>query len=573
MQFIDAFDEKIIFRGFDYYKRKKVSTCRQTGRYTYDGKVLGKGKPYSVHIDLEDPMQSSCSCPYAAKAEEKRLCKHMAALFFKAEPTVAKEYEEKAKMYHEENSNNYAIYTFKNALEEMYKLCDFLKIANLDEQPKGFNMSIRDVLKQELVRMGTYIIYGSEKPQEAAVEALNRMLDTDFSLEEIKRADRENRSTNAYNDIPLDIQISVKGDAEIIIMQFFEAFGKTLVNVGFNGQDAYMRKVYSYLDNLQKCLVRTEYGSLREYGSYDMEKYGGKKASTEHEEAAEANCIYSSSSETEENGKSYDELLAELDNLIGLDNVKQEVRTMANLVRIGKIRESRGLEQPERSLHMIFSGNPGTGKTTVARLIAQIYQALGVLSSGHLVETDRSGLVAGYVGQTALKTAAVIEEAMGGVLFIDEAYALANKGSDNDFGQEAIETVLKAMEDNREDFVVIAAGYTDLMEKFINSNPGLRSRFTQTLVFEDYDGKQLYDIFCKMCSDAKMTMTAEADENMKTYFADLFENRDENFANARDVRNIFEKVLARQANRLAVSDERELSDEMLMEICAEDTFF
>ncbi len=166
------------------------------------------------------------------------------------------------------------------------------------------------------------------------------------------------------------------------------------------------------------------------------------------------------------------------------------------------IERNYGLERKFGIDDLYFSGNPGTGKTTVARLIAQIYRSLGVLSRGHLVETDRSGLVAGYVGQTAIKTAEVIKRAMGGVLFIDEAYALAKKGSESDYGQEAIETLLKAMEDNRGDLIVIAAGYTDLMENFLNSNPGLRSRFSKTLFFEDYDGAQLHEIFCKMCRDS-----------------------------------------------------------------------
>ena len=290
----------------------------------------------------------------------------------------------------------------------------------------------------------------------------------------------------------------------------------------------------------------------------------------EDSEEDEENGDREADAETKGPQKTYEELLQELDSLIGLANVKAEVRTMANLVRIRKIRENRGLGQAERSLHMVFSGNPGTGKTTVARLVAQIYRSLGVLSRGHLVETDRSGLVAGYVGQTAIKTAEVIKRAMGGVLFIDEAYALAKKGSESDYGQEAIETLLKAMEDNRGDLIVIAAGYTDLMEDFLNSNPGLRSRFSQTLFFEDYDGAQMHEIFRKMCRDAGMIVTEEADERMRTYFYDLYENRGVNFANARDVRNAFEKILARQANRLASVTDAELTNEMLMEIQTED---
>ena len=328
------------------------------------------------------------------------------------------------------------------------------------------------------------------------------------------------------------------------------------------------KEILDYLRSLQKCLTRSAYGSLREYeglrGEEDRPRSGG---TFDDEDIGDDDEDFEEENEAEQ---SLEELLQELESLIGLENVKEEVRTMANLVRIGKIRQERGLGMTERSRHIVFSGNPGTGKTTVARLIAKIYQALGVLSRGHLVETDRAGLVAGYVGQTAIKTAEVIKKAMGGVLFIDEAYALANKGSDNDYGQEAIETLLKAMEDNRKDLIVIVAGYTELMEEFLDANPGLRSRFSQTLFFDDYDGEQLHAIFGKMCRDAGMTVTQDADEAMRAFFYDLYERRDQNFANARDVRNIFEKILARQANRLAELADMELTDEMLLEIRKED---
>ena len=263
----------------------------------------------------------------------------------------------------------------------------------------------------------------------------------------------------------------------------------------------------------------------------------------------------------------FDELMEQLDALVGLETVKKEVKNLMNLVKVRKLRKENELPVPPMSFHMVFLGNPGTGKTTVARLISGLYAAIGVLSKGQLVEVDRSGLVAGYVGQTALKTQEVIQSALGGVLFIDEAYSLSS-GGENDFGRESIETLLKAMEDHRDDLVVIVAGYTGPMEGFITSNPGLESRFNRYFFFPDYDGAQLMDIFRIQCKKNSYTLTPEAEEEALQFFTELYEERTENFGNGRDVRNCFEDMVVRQSNRVAAMENP--SKEDLVTVLPED---
>lgn len=271
-------------------------------------------------------------------------------------------------------------------------------------------------------------------------------------------------------------------------------------------------------------------------------------------------------SEDMESEQSLEDLQKELDSLIGLVSVKKEISSLINLLKVNKIRKERGLSTPKTSNHLVFLGNPGTGKTTVARLIAKIYKQLGVLEKGQLIEVDRSGLVAGYVGQTAIKTQEKIDEAMGGVLFIDEAYSLA-KG-ESDFGQEAIDTLLKAMEDNRNDFVVIVAGYTKQMEAFLLSNPGLKSRFNKSILFEDYTEEELLDIFNLFCHKYGLRLSEDAKRNLMVFLSTICSEKTENFANAREIRNLFERSIVNQANRLG--DLETISNDELEEIVSSD---
>jgi SpoVK/Ycf46/Vps4 family AAA+-type ATPase len=263
--------------------------------------------------------------------------------------------------------------------------------------------------------------------------------------------------------------------------------------------------------------------------------------------------------------------LKELDDLIGLNPVKQEVRTLANYLKLERRRGEAGLKDTEISLHMVFTGNPGTGKTTVARIIGKIFAAMGVLKKGHLIETDRSGLVAGYAGQTGPKTNAKIDEALDGVLFIDEAYSLVSREGEDAYGMEAVQAILKRAEDDRDRLVVILAGYTDEMKDLINSNPGLASRFSRVLQFDDYTPIELARIYAWLCEKNHYKLAERTRPKLMRGLAELYRVRDRKFGNGRTVRNLFEQSIRRMANRIA--DIRELSADQLMLLESDDIEF
>ncbi len=267
----------------------------------------------------------------------------------------------------------------------------------------------------------------------------------------------------------------------------------------------------------------------------------------------------------EEEKETLDSVLKKINELVGMKNIKKEISTLVNLIKIRKAREERSLPVSKSSLHAVFYGPPGTGKTTIARLLGKVYKAMGLLTKGHIIETDRAGLVAGYVGQTAIQVNEVVEQALDGILFIDEAYALKPRGgSGNDFGQEAIETILKRMEDQRERLVVIVAGYPDEMKQFIESNPGLKSRFSRYFYFKDYKPEELIKIFAIFCKNAAYKLTKQARTKLLELLKSLYAKKDRTFGNGRLARNIFEKVIENQANRLVKITP--LTDEILSTI-------
>ncbi|HIG27813.1 MAG TPA: AAA family ATPase [Verrucomicrobiales bacterium] len=363
-----------------------------------------------------------------------------------------------------------------------------------------------------------------------------------------------------------DIRIAKKSD-ELSIILYRIAYCMTLIDGTFHNDERFL------LDNFKRHLFGYQTGAelarvdlqIAEWDEGDTGDWNRERVLTEAEEA-----IQKQQEMEKPVDESLEDCLKELDRMIGLSKVKEEVRKLVSFLEIQKKRKEHKLSLSQPTLHMVFTGAPGTGKTTVARVIARIYRALGFLKKGHLIETDRTGLVGQYVGHTELKTSEVINQALDGILFIDEAYSLY-KESENDFGQEAIDTLVKRMEDDRERIVVIAAGYQEDMDEFIRSNSGLQSRFNTFIRFENYHGKELFQIFELICCQNEYEPVPAAAEKLNKLFDLEARKARRDFGNGRFVRNLFEKVLRNQAMRLSHS-EKELTRKDLISIEPEDIF-
>lgn len=442
-------------------------------------------------------------------------------------------------------------------LEMCEEVCDEITKLNVGSVT-AFSTPLKDIMYRELLQFASYISLADGKVSGEEYNIIRKALKLGHLSEEALKQKVDNiRFTDSFTTSrPIALKYFVLADAgrkipndvnhfqnAQILCDSYKLLGQQIIACHEENHERETKRLTDYTRMLE--LFLKEYGVYYTGSKKRVTPVTDIKKSSEEKSSAEGIIKKSTSKEID-----VDELLGELNSYVGLTSVKREVESLVNLIKVQHMREQMGLKSTDISKHMVFMGNPGTGKTTVARILSKIYQGLGVLENDNYVEVDRSGLVCGYVGQTAIKTQEVIDEAMGGILFIDEAYSLTVAKGENDFGQEAVDTLLKAMEDHRDELVVIVAGYEKPMQEFLDSNPGLRSRFNKFLHFEDYSADELVQIMENMCKSKQYELSEEGKEEALRYFNERIAAHEENFANAREVRNYLEAAITKHASRV-----------------------
>ena len=471
-------------------------------------------------------------------------------------------------------------------ISKEFKSCNDYLVTRYPDKWKMKSHSFESILINEILRIYAYLNYKNELTEntiKCGIEILSDFIHEKNNLDHdsFKRSieDYFNKNQEFVKELEFEyfsLNPLLEGALEYDERYFTNKFDLIsnlffqIINLIIKSDHNISPIEENLLKNYNKCTTSKKYKNAGSNFSFQLGKIYDDFFNYTNEESIDKqkdSIAEEVKNEPIEIKKTLEEQMESLNQLVGLDSVKNEIQSLTNLLKIEKIRKEKGFSIPEKSLHMVFAGNPGTGKTTVARILAGIFHSLGVLQKGQLVEVDRSGLIAGFVGQTATKTLEVCKKALDGVLFIDEAYSLS-EGGENDFGKEAINTILKYMEDNRSRIIVIVAGYTKNMEEFISKNSGLESRFNKYIFFEDYNPESLFKILSKLTESMKLIMQDDTKKYVLQLITEEYNLRDSKFGNARFVRNLFEKAYMKQANRLVTL--AEVTEESLCTLLPQD---